>query len=294
MGDRTTVPAVLDIREGDGGFRVIVMEDVGGDALHKHPDVEWYMAAVREIAKIHGWSELFHLFGGARKALTDLLPTYNDAKWAAIVREGLEGTLRRIEDGTYAELSRRKKERLPGILRDFAEKTLAMVGDSGVYRPFSHALIHGDYHDGNILIRTPKSGEVVAPPLPKPRGELEIMECTLGNLLGGGSARPPNPFAIVDWDSARWDSGFFDLVSLYDVADRMGTFPLDPKQIIQTYLSEMLPDDLRVCGAEAEWRRCRILRAWDELRWFSTTAEDFGERAAREIDLMSACHMERL
>lgn len=308
------VPAVLDVREGNG-FRVIIMEDVGADALHKHPDAEWYKAAVREIARIHKQSQLSSrsscLPGGFRAALADLVPTYDDAKWAAIVREGLEGTLRRIDDGTYGTYGpraasgtdsrgqARDREELPDVLSDLAEKTLAMIHDlsacwpsshmPSACRPFSNVIVHGDYHDGNILIRASESGNVVA-------------------------QQPPHHFAIVDWDGARWDSGFFDLVSLFDVSERMRTFRLDPEEIMGTYLGtyasiysdtyadahqhtyvdphqapyrlETHPDDPIVCGAEAEWRRCRVLRAWDELRWFSETGEDFGGRIVREIGII--------
>ncbi|MGE5580247.1 MAG: phosphotransferase family protein [Bacillota bacterium] len=299
------VPAVLDVREGYG-FRVIVMEDVGADALHKHPDAEWYKAAVREIAKIHRQFRLSCLTGGSRAALTDLVPTYDDAKWAAVVWEGLQGTLRRIDDGTYATcgtlracgvVPKRGREDLSGVLGDLAQKTLAMIEDPSAYRPFPNVLVHGDYHDGNVLIRTPRPGEVAVPAL-------------------------PNPFAIVDWDSARWDSGFFDLVSLFDVSERMGTFYLDPEEIICIYLEayadihsdasagiysdtpadayqhtyedphqathqlETHPDGPTVCSAEAEWRRCRVLRAWGELKWFSETGEDFGDRIGREIRII--------
>jgi len=275
--NRFPVPAVLDVREGDG-FRVIVMEDVGEDALHKHPDAEWYRAAVREIARIHVRSVLSlspRSSKGARAALKDLVPSRTDADWAAIVREGLEGTLRRIDGGTYRGVRERDREQLRDVLGDLAEKTLAMIHDPGAcgpfshrpsaYRPFPNILVHGDYHDGNILIRTPKSGEAIAP-------------------------EPPSPFAIVDWDSSRWDSGFFDLVSLFDVSERMGTFRLNPEEVIGIYLdscADTFSDtDLCMSSAKAEWRRCRALRAWDELKWFSETGEDFGDRIVREIEII--------
>lgn len=269
---------MLDIRDGDG-FRVIVMEDVGADALHKHPDAEWYRAAVREIAKVHRQSRLFGLLGeGLCSSLKTLVPAYDDAKWVEVVREGLEGTLRRFEDGTYTVVGglsgdsddsggRLLQPGIHGVLKGLAEKTLAMLADSGGHSRFSPVFIHGDYHDGNILIRAAKSGEEDVP-------------------------SRPSPFAIVDWGSARWDSGFFDLVSLCDVGERMGTFHLSPHEIIRTYLHEMscvmlpyapctsalMPSESQSNAAQGEWRRCRILRAWDELRWFSETGEDFGDR----------------
>lgn len=171
------VPAVLDMRQGDG-FRAVVMEDVGEDVLHKHPDEGSYLRAAEEIAWIH------------RRCDTS----------------GLEGL---------------------------------------------------DYHDGNVLI-------------------------------GAAQGQEAGQLVIVDWDSARLDSGFFDLVSLCDVADRMGTLRVDHARIMEAYLRERCAGGTypRADAVETEWRRCCVLRAWNELRWFSETGEDFGDRVAREARII--------
>lgn len=273
------VPMVFDVRESEG-FRVIVMEDVGADALCKHPDAEWYKAAVRAIARIHRQSRLSLYCAscppdGSHAALTDLAPTYDDAKWEAIVREGLEGTLRRVDDGTYwvfeahgTNVGGRERDRdgLARQLSGLAEKTLDMIRYPSTGRAFPNVLVHGDYHDGNILIRAAETGAAAA-------------------------LTPSGPFAIVDWDSARWDSGFFDLVSLFDVSERMGTFHLGPEEIIKSYLDAYAGPHTVTHGcdlerAKAEWRRCRVLRAWNELRWFAETGEDFGDRIGRETKII--------
>ena len=239
------VPAVLDVRQGDG-FRVVVLEDVGSDALYKHPDTGSYLKAAEEIARIH---LQFELPGSA-----DILPRYDALRWASTVRSAVEGTLRRLEDGTYQGFRQRDVETLSATLRTLERGTMEVLGGPAVFPP---TLVHGDYHDGNVLIR-PSSGE------------------------------EPGQFVIVDWDSARWDSGFFDLVSLCDVADRMGTCSLDPAQILEVYLRERCKGDGRLSrqAVEAEWHRCCILRAWDELRWFSETGEDFGDRVYREVRII--------
>ena len=46
------VPMVFDVRESEG-FRVIVMEDVGADALYKASRCRVVQSAVRAIARIH-------------------------------------------------------------------------------------------------------------------------------------------------------------------------------------------------------------------------------------------------
>ena len=266
---KTPVPAVFDIREGDG-FRIIVMEDVGGDALHKHPNQEWYVAAVGEIARIHrrydeGWMRVAVAKGKlpvedkAIAALDELLPMHDRTSWESTIREAAEGTIRRIEDGTYRGLAPREREGFLSSIDGLVTSTLCMVWEMDERLP--RTLVHGDYHDGNVLVRSREDG-----------------------------AGAPGPFAIVDWDSARVDSGFFDLVSLYDVAERMGTFRLDPAQMIETYLQvrwlgHPAPSDQVMAE---EWRRCRILRAWNELRWFSETGEDFGDRVPREVAIIQS------
>ena len=252
------VPAVLDIREGDG-FRVVILEDVGRDALHRHPDEGSYLRAAEEIARIHRRFELPGSDAGPIDAsgLADILPRYDASAWALVVRAGTAGTLRRLEDGTYQGFSQRDVEALPATLRTLEGETLAMLGEPVRVLPLAPTLVHGDYHDGNVLIR------------PSQREE-------------------SGQFVIVDWDSARWDSGFFDLVSLCDVADRMGTCHVDPAQIMEAYLRERCAGGSRPSrqAAETEWHRCCILRAWDELRWFSETGEDFGDRVQREIEII--------
>lgn len=255
------VPAVLDVRQGDA-FRVVVLEDVGSDALYKHPDTGSYLSAVREIARIHRRFEL-SITGAGRSPtsdLVDLLPRYDSTAWTSVVSSGAAGTRMRLEVGTYQGSGRREVEELSEVLLALATQTLAILDRvEKTAGPFALArtLVHGDYHDGNVLIRPVQGQE---------RGEP----------------------VIVDWDSARWDSGFFDLVSLCDVADRMGTCRLDTEEIVEAYLQERCAGGSRPSrqAVETEWHRCCILRAWDELRWFSETGEDFGDRAAREIGII--------
>ncbi|HAI21133.1 MAG TPA: hypothetical protein DCM14_04460, partial [Clostridiales bacterium UBA8153] len=264
------VPAVLDIRQGDG-FRV-VLEDAGTDTLCKRADPEWYMRAVREIAGMHGASVPPTKLGGSGKALTGMLPTYDVSRWLSVVRSGLDGTVRRLKDGTYTGFDAPWGRQGRHVLESVAEKSLEMIagweGPGGPANPEARwslppSLVHGDYRDGNILIR-PAQARVA------------------GERAGGWVTALAAPeeaareLVIIDWDSARWDSGFFDLVSLYDVSERMGTCRLDPEQLIDTYLRTRWAEDTRLTRGivHSEWHRCCILRAWDELRWFSETGED--------------------
>lgn len=255
------VPAVLDLRKGDG-FRAVVLEDVGTDALYKHPDTGFYVRAAREIARIHRRFELSDTGAGRSpmSALVDLLPRYDSAAWTSVVRSGAAGTRQRLEDGTYLGFSLREMEELREVLPALATQTLTILDRvEKTAEPFALArtLVHGDYHDGNVLIRPAQGQEA---------GQL----------------------AIVDWDSARWDSGFFDLVSLCDVADRMGTYRLDTTEIVEGYLRERCADGNRPIqyAIEVEWHRCCVLRAWDELRWFSETGEDFSDRVSRKVGII--------
>lgn len=269
-----SVPSILDVRQGEG-FRVVIMEDIGTDALYKHRDPEWYMRAVREVAEVHRRFDLSISEAGApvrtpatRSVAADLaafLPRYGPDTWGGVVRAGAEGTVQRLKDGTYRGFAPEEVSELVNLLGSLATDTLHMLRDLedryDRQEPATgfpaQTLVHGDFHDGNVLIRSDSSREV-------------------------------SPFAIVDWDSARLDSGFFDLVSLYDVADRMKTCRLHPKMMIASYLHARWPDGGRpdVPAAEVEWHRCRMLRAWDELRWFSTTGDDFGDRVRREVAII--------
>lgn len=157
-------------------------------------------------------------------------------------------------------LDRTQAEALPGALRGLARRTLAALAlASPLTSEIPPTLVHGDYHDGNILIRPTQGGEEA------------------GQLV------------IVDWDSAGLDSGFFDLVSLCDVAGRMGTFRPDRTRIMEAYLRERCAGGTRPRDdvVEMEWRRCCLLRAWGELRWFSETGEDFGDRVGREVGIIT-------
>ena len=273
------VPRVLDVREGED-FRVVIMEDVGIDALHKRRDPAWYMRVTWEIAEIHrqfdlGSAEPGNGVAGRKPAalgvasdLVALLPRYDTDKWRGIVREAKDGTIQRLRDGTYLGLTLGEIDELVYLLERLANDTLRVLWEMQVREGSSErkepgtgfgtpTFIHGDLHDGNVLIRS-------------------------------GSDYAASPFVIVDWASARLDSGFFDLVSLYDVAERMKTCRLDPEIMIATYLDARWPDGVRndVVAAKKEWSKCRMLRAWDELRWFATTGDDFGDRARREVSII--------
>lgn len=260
------VPRVLDVKPGDG-FRAVIMEDVGTDALYKHRNPELYIRAVREIAGIHrrfdlsrcdgGIQEEPLITGGAEMDLLSLLPRRDPGQWTFIVRGATEGTGERLKDGTYIGFTSSERDALLREVEILGEATLAMLGAQEQSYGRDFTLVHGDFHDGNILIKT-------------------------------GPNRSAFSFVIVDWDSARLDSGFFDLVSLYDVAERMQTSRLDPRMLIEAYVHAKWPvgGPFDIRAAEKEWRRCRILRAWDELRWFSTTGDDFGDRVRREVEII--------
>jgi len=273
--DRTgfSVPNILDVRQGEG-FRDVIMEDIGTDALHKRRDPEWYMRAVQEIAKIHKRFDLsvsdvaperMPAISGFPAGLAAILPRYDLDKWTGAVREAVDGTVQRLKDGTYRGFTPGEIDELVSVLRSLATDTLTALGDrqesykrqSSVTEPSAQTLIHGDFHDGNVLVRSSPDRAIC-------------------------------PFAFVDWDSARLDSGFFDLVSLYDVAERMETCRLDPETMIATYLDARWPNGGRPSfpAAVIEWHRCRMLRAWDELRWFSTVGDDFGDRVRREVAII--------
>jgi hypothetical protein len=269
-----SVPNILDVRQGEG-FRVVIMEDIGTDALHKRRDPEWYMLAIREIAKIHRVFDLSmsdvvtperaSVASGFVGELAALLSGYDLDKWSGVVHEAVEGTTQRLKDDTYGGLTSGEISELVSALGSLATETLSVLGDweestrrqTPATGLSAQTLVHGDLHDGNVLIRSSHD-------------------------------RAGRPFAIVDWDSARLDSGFFDLVSLYDVAERMKTCRLDSRAMIATYLDARWPEAGRPSfpAAVIEWHRCRMLRAWDELRWFSTTADDFGDRVSREIEII--------
>jgi hypothetical protein len=269
-----SVPNILDVRQGEG-FRVVIMEDIGTDALHKRRDPEWYMRAVQEIAKIHKRFDLsmsdvvaperMPAISGFPAGLAAILPRYDLDKWTGAVREAVDGTVQRLKDGTYRGFTPAEIDALVSVLGSLATDTLSALGDrqesykrqSSATEPSAQTLVHGDFHDGNVLVRSSPDRAICQ-------------------------------FAFVDWDSARLDSGFFDLVSLYDVAERMETCRLDPETMIATYLDARWPDGERpdASVAETEWQRCRMLRAWDELRWFSTTGDDFGDRVRREVGIM--------
>lgn len=244
------VPAVLDLRQGDG-FRAMLLEDVGNDVLYKHPNARSYMRAAAEIARIHRRFDQSDL--GAE--LAKLLPEYDTARWASIIASAARGTLERFEDGTYRGDSLSGGASLPDTLKNLEEETLSIMMEPEQTTSLTRTLVHGDYHEGNVLIRP---------------GEETGFE----------------QLVIVDWGDARWDSGFFDLVSLCEVAHRMGTVVLDYRQVVDSYLQARYaglggPSHLAV---EVEWHKCSVLRAWDELRWFSETGEDFGDRVPREVE----------
>lgn len=275
-----SVPAVLDVRQGDG-FRVIVLEDVGRDALYKHPCTLYYLRAAEEIAQIHRrfetWApDMSHervtpIATGATEMSTgagpatipagadviELLTRYDAATWSSAARAGARVTLQRFEDGTYQGWNQSEVKTLSDTLRRLEEETLAVLEELGEESTFPHTLVHGDYHDGNVLICPCEDAEA-------------------------------RRFVVVDWDSARWDSGFFDLVSLCDVADRMGTIQLDHAQVLGSYLRERCggADWPSPHAVDVEWHRCCLLRAWGELKWFSETGEDFGDRVSREVDII--------
>ncbi len=268
------VPGILDVHHADG-FQVIVMEDVGEDALYRHPDTVWYLRAARFIARFHASFAGRHVCDC--EPLLDL-PVYDRPKWGAVVEEGLAGTFRRLDEGVYTGLSAGEAAELKNRLDSLAGQTVSMLEgpDESMGPP---TLIHGDYHEGNVLIRArPRRSDGKA-------GAVELV--------------------LVDWDSARWDQGLFDLVSLYDVADRMKTCRLDPTLLMDAYLGAMTtsgdspgnrrdafrrhserPRDLLT--SRREWRRCRVLRAWHELEWFARTGEDFGDRAIREAQIIES------
>lgn len=253
--DLHSVPAVLNVVEGEG-FRVMLLEDIGDDRLCDRPDKRSYLEAIAEIAHIHRRFEL----PVEDEELASLVPVYDSGKWASVVRAGAKGTLCRLEDGTYlagkvpgARTGRRLVERL-------AENTLSRVVARMEAPVVPRTLVHGDFHEGNVLIRQAS----------RPAG--------------------PRQLAIVDWGDARWDSGLFDLVSLVDVASRMGSLQLVRTEVLDCYLRERPGHSSsgmrRRCVAE--WHACFVLRAWDELRWFSETGDDYGERAVRELEIMRA------
>jgi hypothetical protein len=250
-----SVPAVLGIACGES-FDVILMEDLGARLLCDPPEVESYMRAVREIARIHRRFQV----PADDDELAALVPAYDLAKWASVVRAAALGTLSRLADGTYPEAAFGGASGLRALVGELADRSLSLAltaREGAADAPaLGQTLVHGDFHEGNVLLRA---------------GERE--------RSGRGG------LGIVDWGDCRWDSGLFDLVSLVDVARRSGSLDLDEADILRWYLEERLgrakPGCLDV-SARA-WHACYVLRAWDELRWFSLTGDDYADRAAREL-----------
>lgn len=240
------VPRVLRIADGVG-FRVMVMEDLGPQGLYLHPSVASYMAAVDALAALH------RRLDGVR-TLFELVPTYGRTEWESTVAEAARLTAERLTDGAYAELELPVQRRLAHSLDPLLQRSqqaLGSVWGQADRHGLPLTLVHGDFHEGNIIVRDGTAG---------------------ASGLG-----------VVDWGDARWDSGLFDLASLIDVSSRMKTIDLDESRVLQRYLAARAGLLSEPSWLASEWNLAWILRAWSELRWFAESGEDFGERAAREM-----------
>ena len=262
------VPRVLRVG-GGSGFRVMMLEDFGRRGLYECATPETYMEAVKVLGGIHrrfeGDSEQCTGIAGLvpPRGLTEwpaslqLIPTYGRKEWASTLAAAARLTSMRFADGTYRGTISRGARRLPDSLKCLLRRSLDMLDDTwGCGLTMPSTLVHGDFHEGNILLRD-----------------------------GEGSPK----FGLIDWGDARRDCGLIDLVSLIDVAHRMKAVKLDEEQVLSWYLAVRNGSSALVTPeVQAEWNLAWVLRAWMELRWFADSGEDFGERADREIGIIGA------
>jgi thiamine kinase-like enzyme len=244
-----------------GNRPLVCMEDLGSIAIADEPSPRLYREAVHLVAGIHAE------FRGRTSSIP--LAMWDNTKWTEVVRLASQATSTRFSDGTYA-LPRGVTEgdivrRIAQVHKDSCRcmRTLSVLEETAGTWPLT--LTHGDYHDGNIVISSDR-----VPP---------IDEGT------------PTRLKIVDWGDARWDTGLTDLVSLIDVARRMGTFDLDEQEVLHWYVTAMEAAGKRLTDRLHEelalrWPIAWILRCWDELRWFAETGEDYGDRAMRELEII--------
>jgi len=119
------------------------------------------------------------------------------------------------------------------------------------FRRYPESLIHGDCHYGNLFL-TPEGG-----------------------------------VCLIDWGSASVAPGLMDLAALVDVTQRMGDKEINEQDVLATYFDELSQSEREAYGnPERAWNVCRSVRAFLELEWFSTTGDDYGPRAQRELILL--------
>lgn len=108
-------------------------------------------------------------------------------------------------------------------------------------------------------------------------------DCHSGNLFLGDDGQ----LCLIDWGSAMLGPGLYDIVGLVDVARRMRDPIGDVDYLLQLYWTNLSERSRAGYGDLHEALNVlRLCRSLLELGWFSSTGDDYGQRANRELQII--------